>query len=302
MKSDTRFEMKTPSLPKVPRSIRTYKTTVPSTERQREKVKTLGKSLGLRSGLKGYSDIPMGISVEEGNHVLMSFQESGAVWYGDRSKLWEEKTEPMDYRKALGVKKKTEASKEAKRKAESFLKKNKLLPKQAYYVGTEESEFAQVEKGEKGFGTPLVTGMQTNFGFKLDDIPVVGPGSKISVTLGSDGKIVGLFKAWRDVRKGEELPLLPPEKALEKLRESRLFADLEKGSKVVVNEFYLAHYASPVPERQDYLYPVYVVRGQTETPHFSHDFTRYVSAISSEVSKKAGLFVDPDVFPDPDLL
>ena len=302
MSKDLKFKMETPTLPKVPSTILMYKTIKPSIERRREQINALGKSLGLEGGLKGSVDTPEGFSVEEGEHVLEYFKESGAIWYGDMSKLWQEIPEPMDMEKAFGVKEKVEAEEKVKSYAEDFLKRNELIPKEAYLIGTEEAEFTEFKEGEKEIGVTAVSGLQANFGFKLGEIPVVGPGAKISVTYGRDAKVSGFFKAWREVKEDVELPLVPPEKAIEKFQRSNMFVDLEVGSEVIVKKFYLAYYALPVPESQEYLLPVYVVEGETETPDFKYEFTRYVPAVSPEELKKAGILVDPEIFPDPDLM
>jgi hypothetical protein len=297
MTNETKFKMEVPPLPEVPGKVQVYKTTRPSGEEQKKQVESLANSLGLKKGLKGLSDTPEGASVEEGSHVLETYKESESIWYGDMSKLWEETSEPMDTKKALGVEGKAKVEKAAGNRAEEFLKKNDLLPKEAYYTGSEETESAELKPGEREVGETVVTGVQTNFGFKLDNIPVVGPGARISVNFGSDGEVVGLFKAWRGIEKDKDISSIPPKEALEKFQNSTVFAELGEDSKVSIKKFYLGYYALPALEPQDYLLPVYVFEGETETPYLKTDFVLFVPAISIEELKNAGILMDLEAFP-----
>lgn len=302
MSIDIKFKFETPTLPKVPSTIQIYKTIKPTIEHLRKQIADLGKLFGLKRGLKSIVNTEEGFSVEEGPHILECFKESGSIWYGQMLELWEEKQEPIDYKKAFGVKDKIEAKKYAERNAEEFLTRNNLIPREAHFLSIEELEFAQLKEGEKDFGAPTVSGLQANFGFKLDEIPVVGPGAKISVNFGWSGKIVGFFKAWREIEKSQKVSLMSPEEALERFQKSRIFADMKEDSTVIIEKFILAYYALPAPEVQDFLLPVYVFEGMVETPQFKHDFIRYGPAVSPEVLKKTGLLETPEVFPDPDLL
>lgn len=297
MTNEIRFEMEVPPSPEVPSKVQLYKTAKFSEENQKKQVESLAQSLGLKKGMKALSDTPEGLHVEEGDHVLETYKESDSIWYGDMSKLWKETIEPMDIKKALGVESDDEVEEAGGNRAEDFLKKNDLLPKEAYRIGLEKAEAAELKLGEKEVGESVVTGVQTNFGFKLDDIPVIGPGAKISVNFGSDGKVVGLFKAWREVEKDKEISTIPPEEALEKFQSSEVFAGLEEDSKVSVKKFYLGYYALPAFEPQDHLLPVYVFEGKVETPDFEHDFVHFVPAISIEELKNAGILMDLGAFP-----
>lgn len=302
MSNKIEFKMENPSLPEVPKTMSVYKTGKPSVEDQEKQIKSLGEFIGMERGMKAVSETPDGLSVMEEDRVLECYKESGSIWYGDMSKLWQETPESIDYEKVLGVKGTPEVEKKIESITKEILEKSKLLPKEAYFIGTAKSEFAELKKGEEDTGETSVSGITARYGFKLDDIPVVGPGAKITVDYGSDGKMVGLFKAWREVEKDKNLSVVPPEEALEKFQTSRLFADLEEDSKVTVKKFYLAQYALPAFEPQDYLLPVYVIEGEVETPDFTHEFIRYVPAVSIEVLKNEGMLADPGVFPDPDLL
>jgi hypothetical protein len=293
----SKFEMKLPPLPKVPSKVQLYKTKKPSEENQKKQVESLANSLGLKKGLKGLSETPDGSSVKEGDHVLETYKESDSIWYGDMSKLWNETAVPMDIKKALGAKSEAEVDKAGGERAKDFLRKNGLLPTEAYLVGVEKTEVAEVKAGEKEVGEKIITGAQINFGFKLDNIPVVGPGAKISINFGSNGEVVGLFKAWRGVEKGMAISTVQPKEALEQFQNSRVFAELDEKSKVNIKNFYLGYYASPAFEPQDYLLPMYVFEGETQTPYLTTSFVHFIPAVSIEELKNAGIMVDLEAFP-----
>jgi len=300
MTNKTKFKMEVPSLPEIPGKIGLYRTTKPTEEKQKKQLGSLTSSLGLKKGLKSLSETSEGLSIEEGAHVLETYEESDSIWYSDMSKLGEETAEePIDIKKALRVESDDEIEKAARNRAEDFLKENDLLPDEAYSIGSEEAYFAAVELGEEVEepGETVVTGVQTNFGFKLDDIEVVGPGAKIAVNLGSDGEVVGLFKAWREVEKDRDISTIPPKEALEKFQKSEIFAELKEDSKVSVKEFYLAYYALPAFESQEYLLPVCVFEGEVKTPDFEHTFVHFVLAISIEELKNAGILMNLGAFP-----
>ena len=297
MTNENRFELKVPPLPEVPSKVQLYKTTKPTGENQKKQVESLANSLGLKKGLKGLSDTPEGSSVEEGHQVLETYKESDSIWYGDMSKLWNETPEPMDTKKALGAESEAEVEQAGGNRAEDFLKKNDLLPKEAYRIGVEKTEVAELKLGEKEVGETMVTGAQADFGFKLDNTPVVGPGAKISVNFGSDGEVVGLFKAWREVEKDKDVSTVPPKEALEKFQNSTVFAELGEDSTVNIKKIYLGYYALPAFEPQEYLLPVYTFEGEVETPYLKTEFVHFVPAISIEELKNAGILMDLEAFP-----
>ena len=289
-----KFVIEKSVLPTVPREIQIFKTGKPSVELQLSQLRELGVTFGFKSGLKGSIDHKEVSAVREGKRFLEFYKESGAVWYGDMENLWQEK--PPDVRAPFKENNKIAVERKLKTKSEEFLRNNKLLPPEAYFVGIETAEVADETK------EPRVTEVQTNYGFKLGDIPVVGPGAKITVNFGNNENIIGLFKAWRKIDEKQKLPSVDPEEALEKLKNSKLFADLEENCEVSIEKFFLAYYALPVIEPQNFLFPVYVIKGQVTTPNFKHKFTRYIPAVSLDNMKKAELLVETDAFPDPDLL
>lgn len=296
MTYETKFQMEVPTSPEVPNKIPIYKTTKPSEENQKKQVESLASSLGLKRGLKSLSKTPGGFSIEEVHQVLETYDESDSIWYSDMSESEEETAEPMDTKKALGAKSEGEIEKEAGNRAMKFLKDNDLLPNEAYRIGLEETEAAELNLDEKEVGETIVTGVQTNFGFNLGDIPVVGPGAKISVNFGNDGRVVGLFKAWRKPKKDKEISTITSEEALESFKTSEVFTSLEEDSKVTVEKFYFGYYALPAFEPQDYLLPVYVFEGKVNTPDFEHPFVYFVPGVSIEELKNKGIMMDLEPF------
>jgi hypothetical protein len=274
--SNAEFKMDV-GLPEAQKTMWVYKTKRPSEEKGVEQTKSVGEVLGLKGR---FSETPEKFVIEDGPRIMEHFKESGAIWYGDKSKT--------------GMKLEAElpSKEEVKSTAETFLKRQDLLPEEAYFKEVDETTFTKLElrKGGKEEETSFVTTERhVHYGFKLEGIPVVGAGAKIKVTIGDKGEVLRVFKCWREVEKHQELPVLKPEEALEELQKSDAFADLKEDSKVTIKNAYLAYYTRSATEPQDYVFPVYVFKGTVETPYFSHEFTKYIPAVSPEEMKKAGI-------------
>jgi hypothetical protein len=289
--------MEGPPLPEVPGKVTIYETIKPSEENQKKQVESLASSLGFKKGRKSLSRTPGGFSIEESDHVLETYDESDSIWYSNMSRLEEETAEPLDAKKALGVKSEDEIEKEAGNRADKFLKKLNLLPKEAKRIGLKGIEVAELSADEDEVGETVVTGVQEQYKFELDDIPVVGPGAKISVDFGRDGEVVGLFKAWRKVKKDQEISTISPEEALGKFQSNEVFASLDEDSEVKVDKFFFGHYALPAFEQQDHLLPVYVFEGKVKTFDDEHPFVYFLPGVSIDELKNKGIALDMGAYP-----
>lgn len=299
MSLETRFEREVPPLPKVPDKIQMYKVIKPPKEEKIKHLLEVASSFGLKGGLKGSRENQRIFILTEGDHNFEIFKESGAIWYGNMSELWEERKEPVNFSRKLDITKDVEENKRRiEEESRTFLRKHNLLPEEAHFSGYGKTITGTSEKGD----AQIVSGIQANFDLKLGEIPVAGPGAKISVNFGQEGKIIGFFYAWRGVGKDVSLPLVKPEDALNKFWQSEMFTDLGSDSVVKIERFELSYYARPVMEQQDYLLPVYAVEGITSTPYLDYRFTKYIPAVSPDDFKEAGIRIDLESLPDPDLL
>jgi hypothetical protein len=126
-----------------------------------------------------------------------------------------------------------------------------------------------------------VTGLQVNYGFSLDDLPLLGPGGKMQVAVGPMGDVTGAYRFWREPVPTGTAPTIPKEVALERFTRSDLFADLsDDTASAEVSEVRLGYLSLPPTEIQTALLPAYEVRGVLGTEiHPHYEFIRYVAAL-----------------------
>jgi hypothetical protein len=105
------------------------------------------------------------------------------------------------------------AREEAIRLAEEFLNKNGLMPKNrgeltmAHYGGL---RAAAVIDGKKA--GPVIDKLITvSYSRRVDDLPVIGPGSKVVVNIGNKGEVMGAIYRWRELSTGSRKQVQPQE-------------------------------------------------------------------------------------------
>ncbi len=96
------------------------------------------------------------------------------------------------------------AREEAIKLAEEFLSKNGLMPKNrneltlAHYGGL---RAAGVIDGKRA--GPVIDKLITiSYARRVDDLPVIGPGSKVVINIGNKGEIMGAIYRWRELGTG----------------------------------------------------------------------------------------------------
>ncbi|MFW9995152.1 MAG: hypothetical protein ACFFD4_24155 [Candidatus Odinarchaeota archaeon] len=187
---------------------------------------------------------------------------------------------------------------EALNLAKDFLQNRKLDDKRTKLTDityTEVSRYDQKQKGHNGGRTAL----HMNYGFYLDNFPVMGPGAKMQVTIGSNEKVVEMYKFWREPVADNARDIIKPEDAIEQIRNSPSYVDLQdKESRVTFKNIRLGYYALPPREMQGYLIPVYEFEGAVSTPYLDrYNFTEYVLAvrISPVEVKRLGAIFGEDI-------
>lgn len=102
---------------------------------------------------------------------------------------------------------------EAVRIAEEFLNKNSLSPgnraelKVAHIGGLRASTVIDGSKAG-----PVIDKLVTvTYSRTVDNLPVIGPGSKIVVNLGEKGEVMGLIRRWRELNAGSRKQVRPEE-------------------------------------------------------------------------------------------
>lgn len=124
-----------------------------------------------------------------------------------------------------------------------------------------------------------VVGLQVNYRYSLDGMPLVGPGAKAQVTVGGDGEMMQAYRFARAVERIQSRAAVPAQEALRRFAATDLFAQLDAKSKVSITSLELGLLSLPPTEVQSVLVPVYVIKGRISTRMLpQYDFVRYVAA------------------------
>lgn len=138
----------------------------------------------------------------------------------------------------------------------------------------------------------LVVGMDVNYRFAFDGVPLLGPGAKAKVTVHHTLDISGAYRFWRDVEAVGETRTVPVDRLLERFAESPLFADLtDDTARVRVDTVRFGWLCLPPTEPMSTLVPALELRGTIATEaQPSYEFLRFVAATDHDEtkSKRAG--------------
>jgi hypothetical protein len=136
------------------------------------------------------------------------------------------------------------------------------------------------ESGIDGRIERRVAGLQVNYRYALDGLPLVGPGAKAQVTVGRDGELAQAYRFGRAVQRPETVRAIAPDRAFERFAKSAMFASLSHAARVQVDGMRLGLLCLPPTEIQSVLVPAYVMRGTISTELLPRDtFVSYVAAV-----------------------
>jgi len=236
------------ALPEIPDKILVYKVKRP--EVTAEKVAALAETLGLRSSITENDEK---FIVRDGSFELEVLKASGRVAYADLSKIYGDISNPPNL----------PSEKSAIESArESLSDKKGLMPSDAEFskVVTDTAEIARKDPNTGEVSIEKIDlVMQVMFSREIDGIPVIGAGSKLKAYIGDNGDVIGVYKCWREYEPYQQFTILTAAQALERLKEKGIHGVRTiTGEKVTVKEVYLAYYAQPAIDNQEYLQPVYV--------------------------------------------
>jgi hypothetical protein len=145
-----------------------------------------------------------------------------------------------------------------------------------------------VSLAQRDAGDPdrRVVGLQVNHRYRLDGLPLLGPGAKAQVTVGAEGEVMQAYRFWREVKQVATRPTLQPAQAFERFAASQQFADLPDSAEVTVRTAELGLLCLPPTAVQGVLVPVYRLRGEVSTELLPHDgFVAYVAAVDLDESE-----------------
>ena len=186
--------------------------------------------------------------LRHGHRSVELSQASGGVWAADASQLWRP-----------SVKAELPSADDAVRQALALADRHGLLPKLdaplAWAKPVVGGTFHAQRDIKTGKRQQRQLDVQVVFGLQVDGLPVVGGGGDFTFTLGHKAQLIGFSGNQRLAKPAFEAQAIAPEQALEQWRASAPGLVLED------IELMPAYYAAPSHLKQDFLYPVYVVKG-----------------------------------------
>ena len=259
------------TLPDTPDKTMVYK--VKSPEITAENVVALAEALGLGSGVTENDEK---FIMRDGSLELEVLKASGRVAYADLSKIYGDISNPPNL----------PSEESAIESARKFLSDKGLMPADAEFrkVVTDFAEIARKDQNTSEISIEKIDlDMQVMFSREIDGIPVVGAGSKLKTYIGDNGDVIGVYKCWREYEPYEQFAILTSAQALERLKEKGIHGVRAiTGEKVTVKEVYLAYYAQPAVDEQEYLQSVFVFEVDTGRGEI---IKQYIPALQDELEE-----------------
>ncbi|ACM60048.1 hypothetical protein B0S90_1231 [Caldicellulosiruptor bescii] len=150
---------------------------------------------------------------------------------------------------------------EAKKIALDFLKKNGLYDKRFIYCAVTDSS-----SGDKITNDYKVHHKNVYFYPEIKGKPVYGV-SRILVVVGDNGKIVEVYKWYKEIEEYKKVKIISAEKAFEKVKNRKSSNSINhKAKSATIKEVFLAYWEDAgTIEEQPYLQPVWVFAGEAVT-------------------------------------
>ena len=256
------------TLPKSPAIAMTYRIQYPQVDK--EYVHALAAKLGLPSRAKDGTRTAL---VREGSRALEVYANTGAFWYKDASLLWAgAHPDPR-----LDVESGTKL-------VDALLQEWGLLGRGMLFEGTGHSEVTTYDVAS-GQSETHPTDLHVNYRLSIGGTPVEGPGGRVKVYLGDGYRVIGIYWAGFEVAPHKAYPILSAEEALSRLKEVGIATSVRSPLRATVTDVSLVYYAGPGLEAQEYLEPVYRLRGVVEGEEERRSFREYVPALSTRHRK-----------------
>jgi regulatory protein YycI of two-component signal transduction system YycFG len=275
--SNSLFEF-TDKLPQVGDEITVFSTKQPKELREKN-IKNTAKALAKIFGLKGKL-------IDGGDRFILSEKAKRIALYTASDSFWYQ-DEDLFASEDKKLAKHLPSDKVAKETAVKFLESNKLLlPGASVYS----SSFTTVAVNKAGSDKvdEYNTEIHVNFRYTIDKLPVFGPGAKTRVSFVDVKNTSGVYHFWRNAEpQKEKRKLLNPELALEIFYKNFRFSQLQNTdlAKVTIKTIELGYFAMPPTDVQNYLIPVYRIRGTISTKELpKYDFDHYIVAIKYDES------------------
>jgi hypothetical protein len=265
-----------PEMPRVPETVGLFMTPPPRWDEDR--ISRLASNLGVRGDRAIAGNFRV---VRDRESVLEIYEASDSLRWGHLA------TDP-EGRQADGS---LPDEAESIRIADEFLRRAGLGDERTTRYSVTYTEVARSERDQIDPPSQR-TAVHVNYRYSLDQLPIFGPGAKMQVTIGSQGRVVEMYRFWREPKKSEQTAVLPAGQAAAALQNHELFADLDEGSaRVAIERVSFGYYAFPPMEPQGALLPVYVFAGVISTPLLErYEFAKRVFAatLTAPQTKRLG--------------
>ncbi|MEU4396510.1 DUF6345 domain-containing protein [Kribbella sp. NPDC023855] len=188
------------------------------------------------------------LALSSATHSVELSRASGGLWAADKSQLFNADLTPD-----------LPSEDEAVSEARTFMESAGLLPSLTGSATWGEllTASSRVVTLTEGGRTEVLLDRQIVFPVVVDGLPVVGGGGDFTLAFGDGGRPIGLHGVWREIHDSFSSAALPAEQIDEIFREELA----AQGVKTTAVSQYLAFYSAPAFDRQDFLYPVYVMGG-----------------------------------------
>ncbi|MCJ7514800.1 MAG: hypothetical protein MUO89_02355 [Dehalococcoidia bacterium] len=131
---------------------------------------------------------------------------------------------------------------------------------------------------------PGTTYWLVSFPYFVDGMEATGPGSKIEVSVGDNGEVVGMLWSWRPLSSLGTDSIISQKQAYEELLQGKGSLEVPLDcKKVVVNRVQLKYWLDPPSEKQDFIVPVYEFTGTCldKNGNTLEDFTGWTPALAT---------------------
>jgi hypothetical protein len=137
----------------------------------------------------------------------------------------------------------------------------------------------------------LIVGLDVNFRFSVEGLPLFGPGAKAQVSVHPSGEVTGAYRFWREVHAVDAAPTVPVEQMRERFASSPLFVDLtDDVAHAHIDSARFGWLSLPPSEPMGILVAALELRGMVYTEDHTYNFISFVGATDSddEAGKRAG--------------
>ncbi len=154
---------------------------------------------------------------------------------------------------------------DAPQTATSILQENGGIPEGAIlsYVKTVYLNEYNTETQQVTNRSPLLT--QVIYRREINGMPVEGPGGKIDLSLGENGKNLGLLKIWRTATITGTQNIISASSAVEKLQNGELLDLPQDPVNLTVNDIKFGYYEKGAEVQQEYFEPIWIFYGNSSS-------------------------------------